>query len=41
MFFQGSDPLPDFDDEFVAIVQDWMRPTSYDVLTNVRYEIVR
>ena len=41
MPFQKSHILPDFDDEFYMMVHDWMRDSSFEILTKVRYEMIR
>lgn len=38
---QGSDPLPDFDEEFYLVVSDWMLEPSLDIAQRVRHEAVR
>ena len=38
---QGSDLLPDFDDEFYLVLHDWMRNSSREILTQVGHEMVR
>ena len=39
--FQKSHILPDFDDEFYMMIHDWMRNSSFEILTKIRYEMIR
>ncbi len=41
MRFQGAHVLPEFDDEFYMVVQDWMRNSSVEILNQIRYEMIR
>ena len=41
ILLQGLHILPDFDDEFYMIVHDWMRDDSFEILTKIRYEMIR
>ena len=39
--FKGSDPLPDFEDEFYLVVSDYMHGWSEEVYMKVKHEGVR